>query len=396
MKLPLGGVAPKSPDGLAPPKFRRLKTLKMTPQEFFVKIRDTFDPYIKRHVIDAGDRNLIERYLNEKRTQLPFQSLPPLIALPMGVQAPRIKSRKPWGVKMVTVQGTVLISLAAHLKSLNTGVTLVTMGQAELDSYAKMHETRTIARLDAALAASKAEARTDQLNPWQTWAWYTFIKRTRDFFDWCETNGIRPPGSNLLNHVETPHFKPSKTKFIVRSWYQDALNVPMWKRQKAVIGLLANGLRGIEVRRLRIQDVSEDCSEVTVVGKGGKIRIAYLNTYAQLALKMYLHHRHRMIRERGFISAPVNTFLFYKERTTQGPLTASDITRIVTAVAKKSGHPKIHPHGFRHFYVTQCVQAGMPDRVIAAQIGHDGERLIALYTHMDRDYIKAQVKHYIK
>jgi integrase len=51
-------------------------------------------------------------------------------------------------------------------------------------------------------------------------------------------------------------------------------------------------------------------------------------------------------------------------------------------LCEKAGVTVITPHGLRHTYATLPVEAGVPDRVIADQLGHRDTRFTAsLYVH---------------
>jgi integrase len=51
-------------------------------------------------------------------------------------------------------------------------------------------------------------------------------------------------------------------------------------------------------------------------------------------------------------------------------------------LCKQADVPELTPHGLRHTYATLLVESGVPDRVIADQLGHRDTRFTAsVYVH---------------
>lgn len=49
---------------------------------------------------------------------------------------------------------------------------------------------------------------------------------------------------------------------------------------------------------------------------------------------------------------------------------------------------QIHPHLFRHTFVTRCYEAGVDPMTIALIVGHSREKMVIHYTHISKEFQK--------
>jgi site-specific recombinase XerD len=137
-------------------------------------------------------------------------------------------------------------------------------------------------------------------------------------------------------------------------------------RDKAILELLfSTGLRVSELCSLNRDHINEAKSgEISIRGKGGKIRVVFISDTAQKALKEYLSKR-----------VDVDEALF--------PLTPRSIERIVKYYAIKAGIPKkVTPHILRHCFATDLLSNGADLRSVQSLLGHSSITTTQIYTHV--------------
>lgn len=141
-------------------------------------------------------------------------------------------------------------------------------------------------------------------------------------------------------------------------------------RDEAILRLLgANGLRVAELVRIDIEDLGRERGYQTVIvhRKGGKTQKLPLAPPTGYAID-------RTVGDRT--SGPLFTSL----RTEGKRLNRNDIGRLCKHYAKVCGiRKRIHPHSFRHSFVTLSLDAGASERDVANSAGHADLRMVSYY-----------------
>lgn len=135
------------------------------------------------------------------------------------------------------------------------------------------------------------------------------------------------------------------------------------KRNTAILELLYGaGIRVGELASLRRGDVSLETATVRVLGKGRKVRVVPLGSYAAAAIREYLGCPAHEGRDHG---SP----LFLNARG--GALTARSVARILdAAMARAAIGRHLSPHGMRHSFATHLLESGADLRAIQEMLGH--------------------------
>jgi site-specific recombinase XerD len=147
-------------------------------------------------------------------------------------------------------------------------------------------------------------------------------------------------------------------------------------RDKAILELLfSTGLRVSELCSLNVDlDLSQD--ELSVRGKGGKIRVVFLSPEAKQSVKRYLEKRTDM-GDALFVSFGKGS------KEDGGRLTTRSVERIVKHYAIKAGiSRKVTPHVIRHSFATDLLQNGADLRSVQALLGHSNISTTQVYTHV--------------
>ncbi len=153
-------------------------------------------------------------------------------------------------------------------------------------------------------------------------------------------------------------------------------------RDKAILDLLfSTGLRISELCNLKIDDINLEKSEFSVKGKGGKVRVVFLDHEAKESLSRYLAGRddknEHLFISYGHRNKPVtNNQLLVS-------MTPRSVQRMIHKYAKMAGlSKKVTPHTIRHSFATDLLQSGADLRSVQELLGHSSITTTQIYTHV--------------
>ena len=151
----------------------------------------------------------------------------------------------------------------------------------------------------------------------------------------------------------------------------------------------ASGLRVSELLALKVEAVRRDPAYLIVRGKGGKERLAPLNTAAREAIKAWLDARDAA-RKPG---APDSAWLF-PSHGKSGHLTPRRFAQLLDQAAVSAGidPARVSPHVLRHAFATHLLEGGADLRVVQTLLGHADISTTQIYTHVATDRL-SQVVH---
>lgn len=158
-------------------------------------------------------------------------------------------------------------------------------------------------------------------------------------------------------------------------------------RDRAVLGtLFSTGMRVSELCSLDRDKIDTTRGELSIRGKGSKVRVVFLSDEAKEDINRYLGKRSD-IDEALFIRIPLskasgNTGSFAKHSDLR--LTPRSIQRIVGKYATKAGivGKNVSPHTLRHSYATDLLRNGADIRSVQAMLGHSSVTTTQIYTHV--------------
>lgn len=155
-------------------------------------------------------------------------------------------------------------------------------------------------------------------------------------------------------------------------------------RDRAILEtFFSTGLRVSELVSLsRFLDLSVD--QVSVRGKGEKVRVVFISADAKKAIKKYLDER-----------KDTNNFLFVShsnivlKNDQDYPLTTRSVERIVREYAIFCGiSRKVTPHVLRHSFATNLLGNGADIRAVQKMLGHANISTTQIYTHVTDKELK--------
>ncbi len=154
-------------------------------------------------------------------------------------------------------------------------------------------------------------------------------------------------------------------------------------RDKAILELLfSTGLRVSELCSLT-SDIDLNSDELSIRGKGNKVRVVFLSPEAKQAVKAYLAARKDM-DEALFVQIG-------KKINNKGDsfLNRRSIERIVKTHATKAGISKrVTPHVMRHMFATDLLGNGADIRSVQALLGHSSIITTQIYTHVTDKHLR--------
>lgn len=152
-------------------------------------------------------------------------------------------------------------------------------------------------------------------------------------------------------------------------------------RDRAVLEVLfSTGLRLAELCSLP-RTLDFKAGEISVRGKGDKVRVVFFSETAKKAIIDYLAKR-QDAEEKLFISLD-------KSGRVIGPITRRSVERLVDYYARAAGlMKKVHPHTFRHAFATDLLVNGADLRSVQEMLGHANIATTQVYTHLTNRQLK--------
>jgi integrase/recombinase XerC len=153
-------------------------------------------------------------------------------------------------------------------------------------------------------------------------------------------------------------------------------------RDHAMLELLySSGLRLAEMVNLEYAEMPQFLAtgEVRVTGKGQKVRIVPLGSFAVTALQAWLAVRDQLAQadEPALFVGPRGRRIAH--RLVQARLTQWGIKQGTTS--------KVHPHVLRHSFATHVLQSSGDLRAVQEMLGHASISSTQIYTHLDFQHL---------
>ena len=165
-------------------------------------------------------------------------------------------------------------------------------------------------------------------------------------------------------------------------------------RDRAIMELLFSaGLRVSELTNINRDKLNLKSGELSVRGKGNKIRVVFISDTAKKSLEEYLKKREDI--DPALFVRDVKGLAKFKKKNKNTKdddnlrLTPRSIQRIVKYYALKAGIVKdVHPHTLRHSFATHLLERGADLRSVQEMLGHADISTTQIYTHIDKNRLK--------
>lgn len=160
-------------------------------------------------------------------------------------------------------------------------------------------------------------------------------------------------------------------------------------RDRAILEtLFSTGLRVSELCALNRHEINLEKGELSVRGKGGKVRVVFFSDRAVAILQEYLAKRYDLDKAL-FVRVPKGKSPRFNQRD-DWRLTPRSIQRLIKKYAIKAGivGKRVTPHVMRHSFGTDLLRSGADIRSVQALLGHANIATTQVYTHVTDKHLK--------
>ncbi len=161
------------------------------------------------------------------------------------------------------------------------------------------------------------------------------------------------------------------------------------KRDKAMLETAyACGLRVTELISLNLEELYLKDGFLRILGKGNKERLVPIGSEPVRILEEYLLHT------RPALQKDLTSRLVFFNARGKG-LTRQGFWKILKAYIHASGLPQdTSPHTLRHSFATHLLEGGADLRAVQQMLGHSDISTTQIYTHVDKEYLRAEYNMY--
>lgn len=185
----------------------------------------------------------------------------------------------------------------------------------------------------------------------------------KSFFAWLVDEEIilRNPAARI-KQMKQPKRLPKALSAIELEQLREAC---ISLRERAMLEVMySSGCRLSEVSNMKKESVDWSAGSISVIGKGNKERIVYLNPKARYHLQKYLDECECLENE--------CEHLFSTERRPYRQLKNKSIQDIIEKIAKRTNiQKKVTPHVFRHTMATLAMENGIELGDLQQLLGHE-------------------------
>lgn len=193
--------------------------------------------------------------------------------------------------------------------------------------------------------------------------------------------------SNPTEELETPKISkrnPIYLKIDEISKLFNGINKTHYYRDYCILVLFLNcGLRVSELVSINLSDIEKD--KMSIIGKGDKERIVYLNNLCLESINDYVNIERPTIKN---INKKDEDALFLSQKGNR--LSVRAVQLIIEGINKRSGLQKkdLSPHKLRHTMATLLYQNGADLISLQQILGHTSVSTTQIYTHVEDEQLK--------
>ena len=173
--------------------------------------------------------------------------------------------------------------------------------------------------------------------------------------------------ANPVPRIDRPRIKEKELRYLKHSQVIRLINSIPEPRERLIIRIIyATGVRVSELCSINVEDIDFDDLTIRVKGKGGKIRMVFVDDDTLDDIASLIENR---------LEGP----LF----PGQGGKNIS--TRTVQLIFKRYAPSGITPHKIRHSYASELYRRSKNLRVVQENLGHASIKTTEVYLHTDLD-----------
>ena len=206
-------------------------------------------------------------------------------------------------------------------------------------------------------------------------SWFKYLHNTVELINKNPAEKLELPKLQKRNPV---YLTLSESEKVINSIKEEKNEFNRTRDLCIILIFLTCGLRISELTGINIESIKDD--KLSVIGKGNKERIVFLNENCIYAIKSYLQLR----------PCTKNTTALFLSSHKKRISNRSIQLRLKKYILLAGLDPKIYtPHKLRHTAATLMYKYGDVDiRTIQSILGHTSVATTQIYTHLDDDDIK--------
>lgn len=210
----------------------------------------------------------------------------------------------------------------------------------------------------------------------------------KSFFTWLVDEEIilRNPSSRI-KQMKQPKRLPKALTATELEKLREACET---YRERALVEVMySTGCRLSEVSGIKRKDINWNKSSLSVIGKGNKERIVYLNPKARFHLERYLEYREEAEND--------CEYLFTTERRPYRQMKAKTIQDAIDKIASRTDIEKnVTPHTFRHTMATLAMENGIELGDLQQLLGHESANTTLRYAQVSEERKHIAHKRYVQ
>ncbi|MDD4127167.1 MAG: tyrosine-type recombinase/integrase [Methanomicrobium sp.] len=200
------------------------------------------------------------------------------------------------------------------------------------------------------------------------------ISSLSSFYRFCYTQGIIE--ANPMAGIDRPKIKDKEIRYLKHNQVLKLLDSIQDQRDRLIIRIIyATGVRVSELCSINIGDIDFDDRTIRIKGKGGKIRIVFVDEDTLKEIEDF---------SKGEIDGPLFT----------GQMGKNISPRTVQYLFTKYAPSGITPHKIRHSYASELYKRSKNLRVVQENLGHSSIQTTEIYLHTDIDERKQVYEQY--
>lgn len=210
------------------------------------------------------------------------------------------------------------------------------------------------------------------------------LRYLRTFFEFLTIEGIIPtnPARKVGSIKVAKKQKKAFTDVEVLKLRQSCKTI---KEKLIVDMLLSTGCRVSELVSIKVEDI--EGRRITVLGKGNKERIVYLNAQARLTLDEHMRD----------IDTIINPYILPSTRYINSTehMSSGAVESFCRRLGEKAGVRNVHPHRFRRTCATMALKRGMPVEQVSKMLGHEDLKTTQIYLDLDERNLEIAHEKYV-
>jgi site-specific recombinase XerD len=148
--------------------------------------------------------------------------------------------------------------------------------------------------------------------------------------------------------------------------------------------MVATGMRVGELCKLKLDDLSPDCTVVRIHGKGARDRVGYI-TDPKLQMDLHRIIEHRRHSKTGASALFVNRYGAH--------IRPQSVRSKLRRLAKEAGlNRRVTPHMLRHTAATLLIETGVDIRFVQRLLGHSSIATTEIYTHVSDEALRVTLE----